>query len=232
MRVCLFVLLLLGSSCGGSRLRPAGQMVIPIEPIMIPEPIVAPEPVVIPEPLVASKPVLSPPPAPFVVIPEDSSPLFRGVRPTSSVEKANPSTDKRSAPQKAEERLGPIPVVGQARPEEEEDNDGDDHHIATNKNDHSDARGGPWTPRFRVIFKKAGMDLDAAVNVVRVKGHKGPHPEEYHQEVWRTLNSATLQCASTTECKTALTAALLKLGKQISTPGTRLNHLVTHPALR
>src|SRR3712207_7872183 len=35
-----------------------------------------------------------------------------------------------------------------------------DHHLATNKNSVSTARGGPWTPRFRRIFKKAGMELD------------------------------------------------------------------------
>ncbi len=54
------------------------------------------------------------------------------------------------------------------------------HHIATNKNSVSSVRGGPWTPRFERIFKRAGITLQNAVNKVRVWGHKGPHPEAYH----------------------------------------------------
>jgi len=40
------------------------------------------------------------------------------------------------------------------------------HHIATICNDKSTARGGPWTPRFREIFAKAGMTLDDPANEV------------------------------------------------------------------
>jgi RHS repeat-associated protein len=35
-----------------------------------------------------------------------------------------------------------------------------DHHIATNKNNISTARGGPWTPRFKTFFDKAGLDIN------------------------------------------------------------------------
>ena len=55
------------------------------------------------------------------------------------------------------------------------------HHIATNKNWDSPARGGPWSPRFEKLFKKAGMSLDDAANKVAVPGHRGPHPEAYHE---------------------------------------------------
>jgi len=39
-----------------------------------------------------------------------------------------------------------------------------EHHIATICNDKSTSRGGPWTPRFRRIFAKAGMKLDDPAN--------------------------------------------------------------------
>ncbi|HYO51331.1 AHH domain-containing protein [Archangium sp.] len=50
--------------------------------------------------------------------------------------------------------------------------------IATNKNDKSDVSGGPWTPRYKRLFDKAGMSLDALANIVYLIGHIGPHPEE------------------------------------------------------
>ncbi|WP_233262262.1 AHH domain-containing protein [Vitiosangium sp. GDMCC 1.1324] len=63
------------------------------------------------------------------------------------------------------------------------------HHLATNKNDTSTVAGGPWTPLFEKLFAKAGMSLDAAENLVYLKGHKGPHPEEYHSEVYQRIES-------------------------------------------
>jgi len=51
------------------------------------------------------------------------------------------------------------------------------HHLATDKNEVSAAREGPWTPVFRRIFKKAGMELKDPENIVDVAGHKGPHPQ-------------------------------------------------------
>jgi hypothetical protein len=33
------------------------------------------------------------------------------------------------------------------------------HHIATDKNDVSESRGGPWTPRIEDLFARAGMSL-------------------------------------------------------------------------
>ncbi|MDY7232838.1 AHH domain-containing protein [Hyalangium rubrum] len=101
------------------------------------------------------------------------------------------------------------------------------HHIATICNDKSTARGGPWTPRFREIFDKAGMSMDDPVNKMPLPGHYGPHPERYHQIVLEELRGATLTCRSIVECRRALTGALQKLAKQIATPGTELNQLVT-----
>ncbi|QRN93001.1 AHH domain-containing protein [Archangium violaceum] len=61
------------------------------------------------------------------------------------------------------------------------------HHIATVENGKSPARGGPWTPRLKEFFDKAGMSMEDPANKVPVPSHKGPHPEAYHQEVFRRL---------------------------------------------
>lgn len=107
------------------------------------------------------------------------------------------------------------------------DVEGPEHHIASDKFSTSTNNGGPWTPRYQELFDKAGMSLDDAANKVRVPGHKGPHPQEYHEEVFRRLRAATLECRSIQECQAALTSELQRLGRQISTPGTRLNQWVT-----
>jgi hypothetical protein len=101
------------------------------------------------------------------------------------------------------------------------------HHIATICNDESTARGGQWTPRFRRIFAKAGMTLDDPANKMPLPGHYGPHPQRYHEIVHDALIRATRTCRSVMECREALTAQLRTLAKQIATPGTELNQLVT-----
>ena len=102
-----------------------------------------------------------------------------------------------------------------------------DHHLATIRNEKSTARGGPWTPRFRKIFAKAGMELKDPENVVPVPGHKGPHPREYHEVVFRQLDLATRGCRNVADCRMALTQELRALSEQVSTPGTFLNTLIT-----
>ncbi len=101
------------------------------------------------------------------------------------------------------------------------------HHIATICNDKDTRRGGPWTPRFRAIFARAGMTLDDPANKMPLPGHYGPHPERYHQIVMEELADATATCRSVVECREALTEALRTLAKDIATPGTELNQLVT-----
>lgn len=102
-----------------------------------------------------------------------------------------------------------------------------EHHIATNKWWDSTSSGGPWSPRFQKLFDRAGMSLDDVANRVRVPGHKGPHPVEYHREVFRRLQDATRRCRSIQQCRESLTAELRDLALQISKPGTELNKLVT-----
>jgi len=104
---------------------------------------------------------------------------------------------------------------------------GHDHHIATDKWWDSTNSGGPWSPRFQRIFDKAGMSLNDPANIVNVKGHKGPHPQEYHEKIFERLVDATRTCRSIQQCRVALTAELKRLSRQIATPGTELNNLVT-----
>jgi hypothetical protein len=101
------------------------------------------------------------------------------------------------------------------------------HHIATIANDKSTARGGPWSPRFRELFEKAGMDLDDPANRMPLQGHKGPHPERYHEIVYDRLDRALANCRGIAECKAELKHALGKLAEEISTPGSELNRLLT-----
>ncbi|WP_309894177.1 AHH domain-containing protein [Archangium sp.] len=105
--------------------------------------------------------------------------------------------------------------------------DGHWHHIATNKNDVSGARGGPWTPAFKPLFDKAGMSLDDPRNRVYLKGHKGPHSEEYHSEIHETLQGATYGCRSQLDCRRGLEQALEKLADSICPPGSSLYRLLT-----
>nr|AYM52977.1 lipoprotein [Myxococcus fulvus] len=107
------------------------------------------------------------------------------------------------------------------------DAEGHDHHIATNKWWKSMNNDGPWSPQFQALFDKAGMTLNDPANIVRVKGHKGPHPLAYHQRIFRSLTDATEGCRTMQQCRKALTAELGRLGQQIATPSTSLNKLVT-----
>jgi hypothetical protein len=108
-----------------------------------------------------------------------------------------------------------------------EDVEGQTHHIATDKWPKDTRNGGPWTPRFQEIFDRAGMSLNDPANRVPVKAHKGPHPREYHEEVYRRLDEATTHCRSIIQCRESLTQELHRLAEVISTEGTRLNKLIT-----
>ena len=105
--------------------------------------------------------------------------------------------------------------------------DAPEHHIATNKNNTAEVRGGPWTPKFEELFQQVGMGLDHPANRLFVVGHKGPHPREYHREVFRRLGDVFAQCATAQECKTKLIEALDKIANEICEPGSELNRLIT-----
>jgi hypothetical protein len=62
---------------------------------------------------------------------------------------------------------------------------------------------------------------------VRVKGHVGPHPQEYHEHVFEALRDATRTCLTMQLCQASLKKALDRQTQQISTEGTHLDKLVT-----
>jgi hypothetical protein len=95
------------------------------------------------------------------------------------------------------------------------------------ENEKSPARGGPWTPKLKEFFDKAGMSMEDPANKLPIPGHKGPHPEEYHQEVFQRLGRAVKYCETTAQCRTALTRELNRLATELKEAGSRLNKLVT-----
>lgn len=103
----------------------------------------------------------------------------------------------------------------------------DVHHIATVENTIATVRGGPWTQKLKPFFDKAGMSMKDPANTVPLPGHKGPHPEEYHQVVFDHLKKATAKCPNQQECAVALRQALRELAEEITTKGSRLNKLLT-----
>jgi HNH/ENDO VII superfamily nuclease len=102
-----------------------------------------------------------------------------------------------------------------------------DGTVATNKNDISAVYGGPWTPLFKRLFTRAGMSLDAAENLVYLKGHKGPHPEAYHEAVYDKLRAALSDCETVARCRLSLAKTLKEIADETCTPGSRLHRLVT-----
>jgi hypothetical protein len=119
-------------------------------------------------------------------------------------------------------------AVGSACTDGSEKKDGHHwHHLATNKNETSTQSGGPWTPLFEKLFAKAGMSLDAAENLVYLKGHKGPHPVEYHAEVFQRLDEALEGCHPVSQCKRKLVRTLNQLADEVCTPGSLLYQLAT-----
>ncbi|MFP2929076.1 AHH domain-containing protein [Pyxidicoccus sp. 3LG] len=106
------------------------------------------------------------------------------------------------------------------------DPEGEIHHICTDKNEVSEASGGPWTPLFEAYFEQAGMSLGDRANLVRIKGHKGPHPREYHEEVLSRIDLAMKGCRGTVQCRTVLVVELSKIARDLTTAGTRLRKLI------
>jgi hypothetical protein len=102
-----------------------------------------------------------------------------------------------------------------------------DHHIATDKWLDATHSGGPWTPKFEELFERAGLSLNDPANKIRIRGHRGPHPREYHEEVYRRLREALQGCRGINPCRESLKAALGELAEEIALEGSRLNRLVT-----
>ncbi|REG34727.1 HNH/ENDO VII superfamily nuclease [Archangium gephyra] len=103
---------------------------------------------------------------------------------------------------------------------------GEWHHLATISNRKSSARGGPWTPRFEVLFEQMGMSLNDPTNLIHIQGHEGPHSEQYHRTVFERLRTSIVGCTSQEECKRAFTNALKLIADELCTPGTDLNKML------
>ena len=103
------------------------------------------------------------------------------------------------------------------------------HHLATNKNESSAVRGGPWTPLFQKLFDKAGTSLDDRANLVYLAAHRGPHPEKYHEEIYRRLEEALRGCRAVAPCRSQLLVELRMLRDEICTQGSPLHRLLAKP---
>ncbi|MCY1018307.1 AHH domain-containing protein [Pyxidicoccus sp. MSG2] len=101
------------------------------------------------------------------------------------------------------------------------------HHLATNKNNSAEVRGGPWTPRFEELFARAGMSLEDPANLVYLKGHLGPHPEAYHAEIFDRLQTALGPCRTHDQCRGNLLRELRRVADELCTHGSSLHQLVT-----
>jgi hypothetical protein len=101
------------------------------------------------------------------------------------------------------------------------------HHLATNRNEVSSDRGGPWTPRFQRLFAKAGMHLNDPANRVHLANHHGPHPEKYHTEVYRRLETALEDCGPVARCKPLLIEELRRIRNEVCARGSLLHRLLT-----
>ncbi len=108
----------------------------------------------------------------------------------------------------------------------------DVHHIATVENEKSTLRGGPWTQRFNQIFDKAGMSMEDPANKVTIEGHKGPHPEAYHKEVYGGLREATSTCRSPLDCRNALVTELRRMAQELTDRSSKLYKLLSEGAPR
>jgi hypothetical protein len=58
------------------------------------------------------------------------------------------------------------------------------------------------------------MEDDA--NKVRIPGHRGPHPQAYHEQIYQRLAKAVENCETTAQCREALTRELGKLAEQLN----------------
>lgn len=102
------------------------------------------------------------------------------------------------------------------------------HHICTNKCTTGIGDTPAWTPRFQAFFDHAGLDIDSEINKIAVPGHRGPHPQEYHQYVYRRLESSTSGIPpGTSEYTSAMERALERLKQEAITPGSAVNGWLT-----
>ncbi|WP_233591500.1 MULTISPECIES: AHH domain-containing protein [unclassified Corallococcus] len=89
--------------------------------------------------------------------------------------------------------------------------------VAFREAEAADERG--WV-RSRALL--ASMTLEDVANKVRLKGHEGPHPERYHAEVVRRLETAVKLCRTPETCRAKLMNELAKIADELLTRGSDL----------
>ncbi|WP_240356996.1 AHH domain-containing protein [Myxococcus eversor] len=105
------------------------------------------------------------------------------------------------------------------------------HHICADVHDVAEMAGDAWAPEFEELFAKAEMKLSAPENQVRIRGHRGPHSREYHNEIFRRVALATGGCRNPTQCRLALTDELAKIARDLVHEKSVLRKLVTNKSV-
>ena len=70
------------------------------------------------------------------------------------------------------------------------------------------------------------MSLEDAANKVRLKGHEGPHPEIYHNQVVNRLQTAVRTCRTTEACRAKLLNELANIANELLTAGSDLRSYI------
>jgi len=100
------------------------------------------------------------------------------------------------------------------------------HHIMTNKNYIAGLR---WSVRYELLFKKydiPGNPFRWKENIVPLPNHAGPHPEEYHREIFRRVRKALANAPRDPQAREqALREALKKMNDRLKKTGGRAYHL-------
>jgi hypothetical protein len=60
----------------------------------------------------------------------------------------------------------------------------EEHHYATNKSPDT------WSPKMQAIIDRYGLKLDGKWNKDPLKGHKGRHPNKYHEWIQAEMEQA------------------------------------------
>ncbi|WP_197467405.1 AHH domain-containing protein, partial [Thalassospira xiamenensis] len=102
------------------------------------------------------------------------------------------------------------------------------HHICTNKCNVGSGDTPAWTPAFKEFFDNAGLNIDSEINKIAVPGHRGPHPQAYHQYVFSEISDSVDGIpANSSDYARALSSALARLKVEAVTPGSQVNRWLT-----
>ncbi|MCK6263677.1 AHH domain-containing protein [Vibrio sp. ZSDE26] len=103
------------------------------------------------------------------------------------------------------------------------------HHICTNKCNVGANGQTAWSKEFQRFFDGSDLNINNATeNLVAVAGHRGPHPQAYHQYVYGRLDQATEGLVPNTEAyKEAVTQTLNMIKTEAAIPGSPVNKWLT-----